>query len=149
MDLSTTYMGLKLAHPLVPSASPLSYTLDGIRRLEDAGAAAVVVHSLFEEQIEGESHILDHYMSYGTDSFAEALDYFPQMQRYNVGPASYLNLISDAKAATQIPIIASLNGVSPGGWIEYAQLIEQAGADGLELNIYYIPVDPALNSATV
>lgn len=149
MDLRTTYMGLQLAHPLVPSASPLSYTLDGIRRMEDAGAAAVVMHSLFEEQIEGESHLLDHYLSYGSDSFAEALDYFPEMQRYNVGPQSYLELISAAKAATDIPIIASLNGVSTGGWIEYAKLMEEAGADGLELNIYYIPVDPAMDSATV
>ncbi|MEZ4860081.1 MAG: dihydroorotate dehydrogenase-like protein [Caldilineaceae bacterium] len=149
MDLTTTYMGLPLAHPLVPSASPLSYTLDGIRRLEDAGAAAVVMHSLFEEQIEGESHILDHYMSYGTESFAEALDYFPEMQHYNVGPTHYLNLISDAKAAVDVPIIASINGVSPGGWTEYAKLMEEAGADGLELNIYYIPVDPAVGSATV
>jgi dihydroorotate dehydrogenase (fumarate) len=149
MDLTTTYMGLDLAHPLVASASPLSYTLDGIRRLEDAGAAAVVMHSLFEEQIEGESHILDHYMSYGTDSFAEALDYFPEMQRYNVGPSRYLELIQAAKAATNIPIIASLNGVSTGGWIEYAGLMEEAGADGLELNIYYIPVDVHTDSATV
>jgi dihydroorotate dehydrogenase (fumarate) len=149
MDLTTTYMGLDLAHPLVASASPLSYTLDGIRRLEDAGASAVVMHSLFEEQIEGESHILDHYMSYGTDSFAEALDYFPEMQRYNVGPSRYLELIQAAKAATNIPIIASLNGVSTGGWIEYAGLMEEAGADGLELNIYYIPVDVHTDSATV
>ena len=147
MDLRTTYMGLQLAHPLVPSASPLSYTLDGIRRMEDAGAAAVVMHSLFEEQIEGESHLLDHYLSYGSHSFAEALDYFPEMQRYNVGPHSYLELINAAKAATDIPIIASLNGVSTGGWIEYAKLMEEAGADGLELNIYYIPVDPAMDSA--
>lgn len=149
MDLRTTYMGLQLAHPLVPSASPLSYTIDGIRRLEDAGASAVVMHSLFEEQIEGESHILDHYLSYGAHSFAEALNYFPEMQRYNVGPHSYLELIHTAKAAVDIPIIASLNGVSAGGWIEYAKLMQEAGADGLELNIYYIPVDPALDSATV
>ena len=101
----------------------------------------VVMHSLFEEQIEGESHVLDHYMSYGTESFAESLDYFPEMQRYNVGPESYLELISAAKAATEIPIIASLNGISTGGWTEYARLMEEAGADGLELNIYYIPVD--------
>lgn len=149
MDLSTKYMGLNLAHPLVASASPLSYTIDGIRRLEDAGASAVVMHSLFEEQIEGESHILDHYMSYGTESFAESLNYFPEMQNYNVGPSRYLELIQAAKAATDIPIIASLNGVSTGGWIEYAKLIEEAGADGLELNIYYIPVDIHTDSATV
>ncbi|MCB0127232.1 MAG: dihydroorotate dehydrogenase-like protein [Caldilineaceae bacterium] len=149
MDLTTRYMGLHLAHPLVASASPLSYTIDGIRRLEDAGAAAVVMHSLFEEQIEGESHILDHYMSYGTESFAESLDYFPEMQHYNVGPSRYLELIEGAKAATDIPIIASLNGVSTGGWTEYAKLMEEAGADGLELNIYYIPVDTHIDGATV
>ncbi|MEZ4615326.1 MAG: dihydroorotate dehydrogenase-like protein [Caldilineaceae bacterium] len=149
MDLSTTFMGLQLAHPLVPSASPLSYTIDGIRQLEDAGAAAVVMHSLFEEQIEGESHLLDHYMSYGTESFAESLDYFPEMQRYNVGPERYLELIQAAKLSTDIPIIASLNGVSTGGWTEYAKLIEEAGANGLELNIYYIPVDTHVDSATV
>ncbi|HRW10580.1 MAG TPA: dihydroorotate dehydrogenase-like protein [Caldilineaceae bacterium] len=149
MDLTTSYMGLHLAHPLVASASPLSYTIDGIRRLEDAGAAAVVMHSLFEEQIEGESHILDHYMSYGTESFAESLDYFPEMQHYNVGPSRYLELIEGAKAATDIPIIASLNGVSTGGWTEYAKLMEEAGADGLELNIYYIPVDTHIDGATV
>ena len=149
MDLSTTYMGLNLAHPLVAAPSPLSYTIDGIRRLEDAGASAVVIHSLFEEQIEGESHILDHYMSYGTESFAESLDYFPEMQHYNVGPSRYLELIEGAKAATDIPIIASLNGVSTGGWTEYAKLMEEAGADGLELNIYYIPVDTHIDGATV
>ncbi|MBX3013453.1 MAG: dihydroorotate dehydrogenase-like protein [Caldilineaceae bacterium] len=149
MDLRTTYMGLPLAHPIVASASPLSYTVDGIRRLEDAGAAAVVMHSLFEEQIEGESHLLDHYLSYGSHSFAEAINYFPEMQNYNVGPQSYLELIASAKAAVDIPIIASLNGTSTGGWIEYAKLMEEAGADGLELNIYYLPVDPAMDSATV
>ncbi|MCX6049362.1 MAG: dihydroorotate dehydrogenase-like protein, partial [Chloroflexi bacterium] len=103
MDLSTTYLGLKLKHPVVPSASPLSHSLDSIRRLEDAGAAAVVMYSLFEEQIEGESHLLDHYLNYGTDSYAEALDYFPEMDNYNVGPGAYLKLIQKAKAAVDIP----------------------------------------------
>lgn len=143
MDLSTTYMGMTLKHPVAPSASPLSSTLDGIRRLEDAGASAVVMASLFEEQIQAESRALDHYLSFGTESFAEALSYFPSMSGYNVGPEGYLNLISKAKAAVDIPVIASLNGVSSGGWIEYARYMQEAGADGLELNIYYIPTDPA------
>ncbi len=149
MDLSTRYMGLELAHPVVPSASPLSQNLDSIRRLEDAGASAVVMYSLFEEQIEGESHLLDHYLSYGAHSFSEALNYFPEMDSYNVGPQEYLDLISRAKRAVRIPIIASLNGVSTGGWIEYARLMEEAGADGLELNIYYIPTNPHLSAADV
>jgi dihydroorotate dehydrogenase (fumarate) len=149
MDLTTRYLGLTLKHPLVPSASPLSETLDGIRRMEDAGAAAIVMYSLFEEQINAESRQLDHYLSYGTDSFAEALSYFPDMEAYHVGPGAYLELIRQAKEATQIPIIGSLNGVSSGGWIDYARKIEQAGADALELNIYYIPADINLSSAEV
>jgi dihydroorotate dehydrogenase (fumarate) len=149
MDLSTTYLGLKLKHPIVPAASPLSQTLEGIRRLEDAGAPAVVMYSLFEEQIEGESHLLDHYLSYGAESFAEALNYFPEMDSYNVGPDGYLNLIRNAKAAVDIPIIGSLNGASPGGWVEYARYIEEAGADALELNLYYIATDPGLSGAAV
>jgi len=149
MNLSTTYLGLKLNHPVVPSASPLSQSLDGIRRLEDAGASAVVMYSLFEEQIEGESHLLDHYLTYGANSYAEALDYFPEMNRYNTGPDGYLKLIQAAKAAVDIPIIGSLNGVSIGGWIDYARHIEEAGADALELNLYYIPTDPMLSSQAV
>ncbi|CAN5814845.1 dihydroorotate dehydrogenase-like protein [soil metagenome] len=149
MDLSTTYLGLKLKHPVVPSASPLSQNLDGIRRLEDAGASAIVMYSLFEEQIEGESHLLDHYLNYGADSFAEALDYFPEMDHYNVGPNAYLKQIENAKAAVDIPIIGSLNGVSTGGWIEYARHIQAAGADALELNIYYIPTDPRMTGSEV
>ncbi len=142
MDLSTTYLGLKLKHPVVPSASPLSKSLDGIRKLEDAGAPAIVMYSLFEEQIIWDSQVLDHYLSFGTESFSEARTFFPDMKTYNIGPEEYLNLISKAKAATQIPIIGSLNGVSTGGWVDYAQRIQQAGADALELNIYYIPTDP-------
>lgn len=147
MDLSTTYLGLNLAHPVVPSASPLSQSLDGIRRMEDAGAAAIVMYSLFEEQIEGESHLLDHYLDYGAESFAEALSYFPEMDNYNVGPEEYLDLIRRAKAAVDIPIIGSLNGTSTGGWIEYARHIEAAGADALELNIYHIATDPLMSGA--
>lgn len=149
MNLTTTYLGLELPHPIVPSSSPLSQTLDGIRQMEDAGAPAIVMYSLFEEQIEGESHLLDHYLSYGTESFPEALDYFPELETYNVGPDSYLELVNRAKAATDIPIIGSLNGASTGGWIEYAKLIEEAGADALELNIYYIPTDPNRAGAEV
>ncbi|MBN1993011.1 MAG: dihydroorotate dehydrogenase-like protein [Anaerolineae bacterium] len=141
MDLSTTYMGMTLKNPIVPSASPLSEKIDNIRQMEDAGAAAVVMYSLFEEQIKGESEQLDHFLSYGTDTFAEALSYFPEAESYKVGPDGYLELISQAKQAVDIPIIGSLNGVSTGGWIEYAQKIEQAGADALELNVYYIPTN--------
>lgn len=141
MDLSTTYLGLQLKHPVVPSASPLSQTLDGIRNLEDAGASAIVMHSLFEEQIVGESHLLDHYLTLGAESTAEALSYFPDMDRYNVGPDAYLEQIRSAKAAVDVPVIASLNGVSTGGWIEYAGYMQEAGADALELNIYYVSTD--------
>ena len=149
MDLTTTYMGMTLKHPIVPSASPLSKNLDSIRRLEDAGAAAIVMYSLFEEQIASESLMLDHYLTYGTESFAEALSYFPRMENYNVGPHEYVDLVRSAKEAVDIPIIGSLNGISTGGWIEYARYIEDAGADGLELNIYYIPTDPFMDSAEV
>ncbi len=149
MDLTTTYMGMTLDHPIVPSASPLSRTLDGIRLLEDAGAPAVVMYSLFEEQITLESHQLDHHLSYGTESFGEALSYFPDMENYNMGPDQYLNLVSQAKQALDVPVIGSLNGVSTGGWIEYARRIEEAGADGLELNVYYIPTNAALTGSDV
>lgn len=149
MDLSTTYMGLKLKNPIVPSASPLSTTFSGIRRMEDAGAAAIVMYSLFEEQINFESHWIDHYLSYNTNAYAEALDYYPDLGRYNVGPDEYLNLIWRAKQSVDIPIIGSLNGVSTGGWIEYARKIEEAGADGLELNLYYIPTETRHDSASV
>ena len=149
MDLTTTYLGLKLKNPLVPSASPLSRNLDTIRRLEDAGAAALVMHSLFEEQITLESDQLDHYLSYFTDAFAEALDWYPAQPDYQVGPEEYLERIRRAKEAVDIPIIGSLNGISTGGWTSYAKEIEQAGADALELNVYYIPTDPAMAGTTV
>jgi dihydroorotate dehydrogenase (fumarate) len=149
MDLSTNYLGLRLKHPVMPSASPLSQTLDSIRRLEDAGAAAIVMYSLFEEEIEGESHILDHYLNFGTDSTAEALSYFPDLQRYNVGPDAYIRLIQNAKSAVDIPIIGSLNGTSTGGWVDYARHIENAGADALELNIYYVATDVHTSSTVV
>lgn len=148
MDLSTTYLGLTLKNPIVPSASPLSRTLDGIRRLEDAGAAAVVLHSLFEEQITLESYHLDEYLTGGSESYSEALSYFPDPGDFGVGPQEYLDLIVAAKQAVDIPIIASLNGVSRGGWMEYAQQIEAAGADALELNLYYVATNPEVTGLT-
>lgn len=149
MDLSTTYLGLHLKNPIVPSASPLSRTLDGIKHLEDAGAAAIVMYSLFEEQIHHEAAELDHYLSYGTQSFAEALSYFPETAEYNLGPDEYVEHLRKAKEAVDIPIIGSLNGISTGGWIQYAKKIQEAGADALELNVYYIPTDPKLTGAAV
>lgn len=149
-DLSTTYLGLQLASPLVPSASPLSRNLDTIRRMEDAGAAAVVLHSLFEEQIEFESHILDRYLSESVDSSHwEATCHYPEPADFSLRPDQYLEHVRRAKAAAGIPIIASLNGVSSGGWIKYARLIEQAGADALELNVYYVPADQRLSGARI
>jgi dihydroorotate dehydrogenase (fumarate) len=149
MDLSTSYLGLKLKNPIVPSASPLSHSLDSMRRLEDAGASAIVMYSLFEEQIAHETAELNHYLSYGTESFAEALTYFPESDDYNLGPEEYVGLIHKAKQSLGIPVIGSLNGVSTGGWIKYAKKIEEAGADALELNIYYIPTDPKLTGDDV
>lgn len=149
MDLQTDYLGMRLKNPIVPSSSPLSHTVDGIKRLEDAGASAVVMYSLFEEQITSESFYLDYYLSHGTDSYAESLSYFPEMQTYNVGPDEYLDLISRAKEAVGIPIIGSLNGTSTGGWIDYAAKIEEAGANALELNIYYVPTSTYLMGAEV
>lgn len=144
VDLSTNYLGLHLKNPLVAAASPLSKRLDNVRRLEDAGVSAVVMYSLFEEQIVHESRALDHFLSSGTESFAEALTYFPEMESYNVGPEEYLNLIQRIKKAVEIPVIGSLNGISAGGWVDYATKIEQAGADALELNIYYLSTDPGV-----
>lgn len=144
MDLSTKYMGLKLKNPIVPSASPLSKNLDSVKQLEDAGAAAIVCYSLFEEQITHDSHELDYFLTRGINSYPEALTYFPEAEDYNLGPDEYLKHISRMKESVHIPVIGSLNGVSTGGWIKYAKLIEQAGADGLELNVYYIPTDTDL-----
>ena len=141
MNLTTNYLGLPLKNPIVASSSPLSHNVDSIRRLEDAGAAAVVMYSLFEEQITFDSFYVDYYLSSGTESYAESLNYFPEMQSYNVWPDEYMNLIRRAKAAVDIPVIGSLNGVSAGGWTDYAALIEEAGADAVELNVYYIPTN--------
>jgi dihydroorotate dehydrogenase (fumarate) len=149
IDLSTTYLGLKLRTPLVASASPLSQEIGGILRLEDAGASAVVLYSLFEEQLRQESFELEHHLAEGTNSFAEAASFFPQPDEFRLGPEGYLNHIHRAKKAVSIPIIASLNGTTAGGWTQYAKLIEQAGADALECNIYTIPTDPELTSDAV
>jgi dihydroorotate dehydrogenase (fumarate) len=149
MDLSTHYHGLHLRTPLVASASPLSENLDNIRALEEAGIAAVVMHSLFEEQLLQNSLDLDFYTSFATDSFAEALSFFPEPKHFHVGPELYVEHIAQARQAVRIPIIASLNGFSKGGWLDYAQQIERAGAHALELNLYQIPTDPQLSGAVI
>lgn len=149
MDLTTTYMGLQLKNPIVPSASPLSREIANIRAMEDAGASAVVFYSLFEEQISHEIGELDHFLSYGTESFAESLSYFPEPEVLHRGPDAYLEHIAKAKEAVDIPIIASLNGVTTGGWVDYARKMQDAGADAIELNVYYIPTDPELLGNTV
>ncbi len=158
-DFTTTYLGLKLSSPLVPSASPLSRKLDNLKRMEDAGAGAVVLYSLFEEQINAESQALDQFLTAGAESYPEALSYFPEASAYRLSPEGYLEHIRQAKAAVGIPIIASLNGVSAGGaavinkqhsqWIKYARLMQDAGADALELNLYYVPTDPDLRGDDV
>lgn len=149
VDLTTTYMGLKLKNPIVPSASPLSSDLDTVKRMADAGAAAITLHSLFEEQIEFEAEALGHFLEHGTESYAEALSYFPQHHEYRREPDDYVKHIRHCKEAVDIPIIASLNGVSPGGWTGYAQKFEEAGADGVELNVYFIPTNDTLMSYDV
>jgi dihydroorotate dehydrogenase (fumarate) len=149
MDLSTTYLGLRLRTPLVPSASPLSEDLDNIKRMEDAGAAAVVLHSLFEEQIRAERYELHHHLTHGTHSYPEALTYFPEPPVFEIGSEAYLRHVARAKEAVAIPVIASLNGSTLGGWTQHARLMEEAGADALELNIYFIPTDPNVSGAEV
>ena len=149
IDLSTRYLGLMLKNPIVPSASPLARDLKNLRQMEDAGAAAVVLHSLFEEQINAEAQRLDHYLTRGTHSFSEALTYFPTVAEYRAGPEEYLEHLRKARKALAIPVIASLNGVSAGGWVSYAREIEQAGADALEINVYFVPTDPDLPGSAV
>ena len=149
MTLTTNYLGLPLKNPIVVSSCPLSHSVDSIRRLEDAGAGAVVLYSLFEEQITFDSLLLDQYLRSGTNSYAESLSYFPEMGEYNAGPDQYMNLIRCAKEAVDIPIIASLNGISAGGWTRYAGLIDEAGADALELNVYYVPTNLDLTGEEV
>lgn len=149
MNLNTKYMGLELKNPLVPSASPLSQKVDDIKRMEDAGAAAVVMFSIFEEQIQHDQKALNHLLSAGSESFPEALSYFPDLGEYNVGPDQYIQLVQDAVSAVDIPIIGSLNGISKEGWIDYAKKMEDAGVQGIELNVYYIPTDPSLRGEQV
>jgi dihydroorotate dehydrogenase (fumarate) len=149
IDLTTKYLGLTLKNPLVVSASPLSAEVGNIRRMEDAGASAVVLPSLFEEQIQVESNTLDHFLWQGTESFAESLTYMPDMAGYKLGPDGYLEHLRGAKQAVKIPIIGSLNGTSTSGWVGYAKKIEEAGADALELNIYFIPTDAEMNGGHV
>ncbi len=141
MEIDTRYLGLRLDCPLVPSASPLSEEIGNLRKMEDAGAGAVVLHSLYEEQIEQEGLTLQHYLEHGSDSFAESLSYFPEPSEFRHGPDAYLEHVRRAKEAVRIPVIASLNGTTRGGWIDYARLIEAAGADALEVNLYHIPAD--------
>ena len=149
MDLTTTYLGMTLKNPLVVSPSPISEHLDSIKKLEDAGAGAIVLHSLFEEQISFLSQELNANLQQGDYSFAEALTYFPELEDYKMGPEGYLGHIRSAKEAVKIPVIGSLNGVSTGGWVEYAKEIQQAGADAVELNVYYVPTNPAMSGAQV
>lgn len=149
MDISTTYLGMKLKNPIIPSASPLSRSLDSMKKLEDAGAAAIVMYSLFEEEIIHESAELNHYLTYGIESYPEALSYFPDSSEYNLEPDQYLDLLRKAKESLSIPVIPSLNGITPGGWTKYAKLFEEAGADAIELNVYYIPTDKRLTAADV
>ena len=148
-DLSTTYLGLRLKNPLVASSSPLSKKIDRARKLEDAGISAIVMYSLFEEQIIHESLELDHYLNRGSDSFAEALSYLPDGGMYSISPEKYLNNLAGMKKALHIPVIASLNGVSKGGWTSYARRMEEAGADALELNMYYIATDADMTSGDI
>jgi dihydroorotate dehydrogenase (fumarate) len=149
IDLTTNYLGLKLPSPLVVSASPLSRDIDGICRLEDAGASAVVLYSLFEEQLRQEEMDLHYHLAAGTESFAESLTYFPQASEFHTGPEGYLNHIRKAKSSVGMPIIASLNGTTLGGWTKFAADVERAGADAIECNIYHIPTDPKLTADDV
>ena len=145
IDLTTTYLGLNLKNPLVASASPLSKKAENAKKLEDAGVSAIVMYSLFEEQIIHESLELDHYLTRGTDSFAEAQTYLPDLGTYTLEPEKYLDHLTAIKKAVSIPVIGSLNGVSNGGWVRFARFIQDAGADALELNMYYLATYPELS----
>jgi dihydroorotate dehydrogenase (fumarate) len=147
IDLSTNYLGLKLRNPIVVSASPLTEKLENFARMEDAGASAIVMYSLMEEQIEAESENIDNALEYGANSYAEATSYLPDMQKYHIGPDRYLELLHKGKKSVSIPVIASLNGRSPGGWVRYSEYMEQAGADALELNIFDVASDPDLSAS--
>jgi len=149
MDLTTGYLGLKLKNPLVASASPLTSDLGNLRRLEDCGAAAVVLPSIFEEQIEAEAAEIERLTSFRGESFPEALSYFPATIGYSTGPQCYLENLRRAREAIAIPVIASLNGISRSGWCDYARLVEKAGANAIELNAYFVPSDLSLSGAEV
>jgi dihydroorotate dehydrogenase (fumarate) len=149
MDLTTRYMGLTLRSPLVVGASPLTQDVKNIAAMDKAGAGAIVFHSIFQEQLTQEALALNYYLEQGTERFAESLTYFPEVRSFKVGPEIYLDHIAAAKKATAVPIIGSLNCVSPSGWTDFAQQIQQAGADGLELNVYLIPTNPAIESAQI
>lgn len=149
IDLTTQYLGLTLRSPLVCSSSPLCESVDNLQKMEAAGAGAVVLHSLFEEQLERESLDLHHNLEHGSEGYAESLSYFPEMESYNFGPEGYLDLIRRAKKKLDIPVIASLNGSSMGGWTGYAFDMEQAGADALELNVYWVPTSATMTGAEV
>jgi dihydroorotate dehydrogenase (fumarate) len=149
IDLRTTYLGLELRTPLVPSASPLSENIDDVKRMEDAGASAVVLHSLFEEQIRADRHALHHHLEHGTESYAEAITYFPEPHALDLGAEAYLRHVARAKQSVAIPVIASLNGSTPSGWTRFAREIQDAGADAIELNIYFIPTDPKVTGFEV
>ncbi len=149
MNLKTKYMGLELKNPLVASAGPLSDSVENIKKLADAGVSAVVMFSLFEEQLKAEASALDAQLAAGTESFAEATSYFPHAEDYKVGPEQYLELLNKASKSVEIPIIGSLNGISSAGWIEYARKMQDAGAQGIELNIYYMPTDPKLSASAI
>ena len=146
IDLKTTYLGLELKNPLVASSSPLSEKVEKVRELEEAGVSAVIMYSLFEEQVIKESLELDHYLHRDRESFAEALTYLPEVGKYSLGPDAYVKKVAELKEAAAIPIIGSLNGVSTGGWIKYAKQIADAGADALELNLYNLPTDVEMTS---
>jgi len=149
MEMKTRYLGLDLKNPIVSSASPLNLTVDGAPPPAAAGAPALVMPSLFEEQIQADANELDHYLTHGTHSFAEAMDYFPDQEDYRLGPESYLEALRKVKESVSIPVVASLNGVSEGGWTRYAKHMEEAGADAIELNVYFIPTDPELSGREV
>ncbi len=149
MDLSTTYMGLKLKNPIVASSTPLSEKLDNLKRMEDAGAAAVVMFSIFEEQVKREAQAIEVFTSYGTEQFTESLSFFPEMEHYNIGANSYIDLVAKAVESVDIPIIGSINGITNDTWIDYGKKIEQAGAKALELNVFYVPTNPAKDGQAI
>jgi len=149
MDLSTTYLGFKLPHPLIPGASPLADQMDGVRRLEDAGAPMIVLRSLFEEQLVHEQMAAQGGIDAHENAFAEALSYFPTTDEFRFGPDSYVEHLARVKRSVRVPVVASLNGTTPGGWVEYARLLEQAGADALELNLFLVPTDPEESAGVI